>query len=187
MAHELVVDWLEATALGLPGRLGLARAPGAWWPGRPLVGDAALADDLAALVHQHQARLLVTLLERREMARLGDLAGEAKRLSLAWLHHPIPDMRPPRSPRAVLPVVERLLEELGAGRSAVVHCWAGLGRTGTVAACLLVARGRRAAEALAAVRAVRAGAVQTAGQEAFVAEFEADWLLRLVRQAARRR
>jgi len=187
MAHELTVDWLGPAELGLPGRLGLTRAPGAWWPGRPLVGDAALADDLAALVYQHEARLLVTLLERREITRLGDLKGEAKRLALDWLHHPIPDMRPPRSPRAILSVVERLLEEVGAGRSAVVHCWAGLGRTGTVAACVLVARGRRAAEAVAAVRAVRPGAVQTGEQEAFVAEFEAAWLARQARLAARRR
>lgn len=181
MPHELTVDWLRADDLGLPGRLGLTRAPGAWWPGRPMVGDAALADDLAALVYQHRARLLVTLLERREIARLGDLKGEARRLSLAWLHHPIPDMRPPRSPRAVLPVVERLLAEAEAGRSAVVHCWAGLGRAGTVASCALVARGRGADEAIAAVRAVRPGAVQTAEQAAFVGEFEAAWRARRAR------
>lgn len=187
MAHEQAVDWLGAADLGLPGRLGLTRAPGAWWPGRPLVGDAALADDLATLVYQHGARLLVTLLERREIARLGDLKREAGRLSLAWLHHPIPDMRPPRSPRAIVPVVERLVAEATAGRSAVIHCWAGLGRTGTVAACVLVARGRPAAEAIAAVRAVRPGAVQTEAQAAFVTEFAIFWLDRLVRQGARRR
>lgn len=187
MSHELTVDWLGAGELGLPGRLGLTRAPGAWWPGRPLVGDAALADDLGTLVYQHGARLLVTLLERREIARLGDLKGEARRISLEWLHHPIPDMRPPRSPRAVLPVVERLLAEVEGGHSAVVHCWAGLGRTGTVVACALVARGRRAADAIAAVRAVRPGAVQTEEQAAFVAEFEAFWLERRLREAARRR
>lgn len=173
MSRELTVDWLGAAELGLPGRLGLTRAPGAWWPGRPMVGEVALADDLATLYFQHGARLLVTLLERREIERVGDLRGEARRLSLAWLHHPIPDMRPPRSPRAILPVVERLLAEAEAGRSAVVHCWAGLGRTGTVAACALVARGRGAGEAVAAVRAVRPGAVQTGEQEAFVSEFEA--------------
>jgi ADP-ribosyl-[dinitrogen reductase] hydrolase len=181
MAGELGVDWLGAELLGLPGRIGLTRAPGAWWAGRPMVGDAALLEDLHALVHRHGARLLVTLLEPHEIARLGDLGGAARRLSLPWLHHPIPDMRPPRSPRAVRPVVARLLAEAGAGHAAVVHCWAGLGRTGTVAACALVARGRAAGEAVAAVRAVRPGAVQTGEQEAFVAEFEAAWRRRPAR------
>jgi protein-tyrosine phosphatase len=53
----------------------------------------------------------------------------------------------------------------------VVHCWGGLGRSGTIAAACLVARGAGAEEAIAAVRAARPGAVQTAAQELFVADF----------------
>lgn len=54
----------------------------------------------------------------------------------------------------------------------MVHCRGGLGRTGTVAACVLVALGDHTAEeAICAVRAARRGTVQTREQEDFVRRF----------------
>jgi Protein-tyrosine phosphatase len=179
-SSTLHVDFLEPAATGLPGRLGLCAAPGGWWPGpsgRDRSADS-LGDDLSDLVHVHGASLLVTLLEAPEVVRLGDLPGEAQRVGLAWLHHPVPDMRAPRSPADLAPVVTRLDRHLSAGRTAVVHCLAGLGRTGTLAACLLAARGRSTVEALWLVRQARPGAVQTLEQERFVSAFEAYWRTR---------
>ena len=73
--------------------------------------------------------------------------------------------------RATRKLVRRLADSLGSGKNVVVHCWGGLGRAGTIAASCLVARGSSPAQALALVRATRAGAVQTAAQEQFVKEF----------------
>ncbi|WP_200306505.1 dual specificity protein phosphatase family protein, partial [Paracraurococcus ruber] len=55
----------------------------------------------------------------------------------------------------------------GGGRVAV-HCAAGLGRSGMVAAWVLTGFGMPAAAAIAAVRAARPGAIETAAQEAFI-------------------
>lgn len=177
METELHVDFLGEAHHGLPGRLGLTSAPGGWWPGRPMPGRGVdlLEDDLRLLREDHGASLLVTLLTSRELSRLGDVKRRTRALGLTWLHLPIPDMGTPRSPAAAAVVVERLSAHLGEGRTAVLHCLAGLGRTGTLAACLLVARGRGPEEAVATLRGVRPGSVQNAEQEAFVAAYQA-WL-----------
>jgi Dual specificity phosphatase, catalytic domain len=91
------------------------------------------------------------------------------------LRFAIEDMGVPREAESerfqtfVQDVVRRLEED----QNVVVHCRGGLGRTGTLAACVLVALGRHAAdEAIAAVREARKGTVQTREQEDFVCLFE---------------
>jgi len=54
------------------------------------------------------------------------------------------------------------------GQSIVVHCRGGLGRTGMVAARLLVELGEKPVTALQRVRAARPGAVETVEQEEYV-------------------
>jgi len=58
-----------------------------------------------------------------------------------------------------------------AGKSTVVHCMAGLGRSGTMAACYLVSIGYSSREALDRIRALRPGSVETVEQEEAVHEF----------------
>ena len=55
-----------------------------------------------------------------------------------------------------------------AGCDVLVHCRGGLGRAGTIAARLLVELGMEPETAIASVRAVRPGAIETSDQEKFV-------------------
>jgi protein-tyrosine phosphatase len=54
-------------------------------------------------------------------------------------------------------IVADMDRELGAGRSVYVHCWGGVGRTGTVVGCWHVSRGATADDALAAIGRTRIG------------------------------
>jgi protein-tyrosine phosphatase len=57
---------------------------------------------------------------------------------------------------------------LGEGQTLAVSCHGGLGRTGTLAACLLKRAGLDAETAMTVVRRTRPGAIDHASQEAFI-------------------
>ncbi len=80
------------------------------------------------------------------------------------LHLPVTDMTAPR-PEDLERAVRFLRRHIDAGRAALVHCGAGLGRTGTVLACFLVAEGRDPEEAIRMVRRARPGSIETLEQE----------------------
>jgi atypical dual specificity phosphatase len=58
-----------------------------------------------------------------------------------------------------------------AGRKTLVHCFAGRGRSGVMAACYLVSLGWTPEEALVEVRSRRRGAVETEEQEEAVHDY----------------
>jgi ADP-ribosyl-[dinitrogen reductase] hydrolase len=63
---------------------------------------------------------------------------------------------------------KELRSMLGNGLDVLLHCRGGLGRAGTIAARLLVELGVEPLTAIAKVREVRPGAIETRDQEQFV-------------------
>jgi len=167
------VDFVEREAHGLSGQLGLTSAPGCVRPGRDPSSDRLLAEDLERLRDHYRARALVTLLEDAEMRRLciPRLREVAERIGLKSLWLPIPDGWVPAEVGPVSELADRVLAHMASGETVVVHCRAGLGRTGMVAACCLVARGRTASEAVRIVRRTRPGTVEFKAQSEFVGRF----------------
>jgi len=64
--------------------------------------------------------------------------------------------------------IDRALEK---NMGVAVHCTAGLGRTGVVLACYLVTHGLNAQNAMARVRRLRPGSIETEEQAQAVEEF----------------
>lgn len=131
----------------------------------------SLEADLRALESVGTAGV-ATLVERREMRRLGitDLPRLARAAGMDWWHLPIRNMAAPddafEAPwQDAGREIHALLEQ---GRSVALHCHGGLGRTGTVAARLLIEMGVAPVEAMERVRRARPGSIETRAQELYL-------------------
>jgi protein-tyrosine phosphatase len=65
----------------------------------------------------------------------------AKSHGMGFISFPIEDRKTPTSEQNVAQLVEKMDAKLSQGQNLVVHCRQGVGRSGLIAACLLVTRG----------------------------------------------
>lgn len=131
------------------GRLALAA--------RPRGGDW-LKDELASW-KVAGVDTVVSLLTRDEECelKLQDEARDAKAQGMTFLSLPIPDRQVPDSEASLSSTVQLMDEALSSGKNVLVHCRQGIGRTGLIAASLLINKGwepEAAIELLSAVRGI---------------------------------
>lgn len=155
----------------IDGALAGCSLPGQRGRGAPAAGTASLEQDLAWLRSQGIGALL-SLTE----APLDEQA--IRRASLAAAHLPVPDLRAP-APEQFISALQFIDRQRAEGRAIAVHCLAGQGRTCTVLAAYLIRAGHTAPAAIASVRAVCPGAIESPEQVHALAAFAAgrDWLL----------
>ena len=87
------------------------------------------------------------------------------------IHIPIKDMTPPTMEQ-VGTFIRAITDAHKQGKNAVVHCFAGRGRTGTMLACWLLAKTEMTVEqAIKFVRDKRPGSIETEDQENFIQRY----------------
>jgi protein-tyrosine phosphatase len=122
---------------------------------RPRGGDW-LKDDISKWGRAGVDSVLSLLTPEEE----GDLdlrgeAGEVRAQGMIFSSLPIPDRQIPKSESKLAEVLESITSDLSAGKNVLVHCRQGIGRSGLVAACLLVKKGMSPGAAVDAVSAAR--------------------------------
>jgi atypical dual specificity phosphatase len=150
-----------------------------WVVGKRLAGmprpgaRRALEHDIGFLEHEG-VDLLVSLTE--EPTDPGVLADHG----IDALHIPVKDFTAPTMDQ-MNTFVNAVRARHADGQAVGIHCTAGLGRSGTMLAAYFVSEGMTAEQALAEIRRLRPGSVETAAQERAIADY-AD-LLRTGRPA----
>jgi protein-tyrosine phosphatase len=123
--------------------------------------------------------VVVSLLTRSELDEL-DLAAEAdlsRGRGIQFWEFPIPDLGIPQSLTAARETIDRLYGGLKAGKKIAIHCRQGIGRSGLIAAGVLVVSGIDPETAFRQVSAARGLPVpETAEQK--------EWVRELARECA---
>ncbi|MFZ2360854.1 MAG: protein-tyrosine phosphatase family protein [Anaerolineae bacterium] len=124
----------------VPGRLYLHSMPGRYEPYQATV-DAVRMRGISQVV-------CLTALEEIE-GKAPDYARAVRRKDVPWQQrvYPIVDYGVPSDRASFLELVNSIAADLRRGVNILLHCAAGIGRTGTVASCVLVALGLTANEA----------------------------------------
>lgn len=127
------------------GALWLGSMPGRFEPWNAFEAQARRA----------RLALVVCLTPRSELAELSPAYHTAVvegTVPFRWLHLAMPNFGVPEDPAVFRHEVRQIAAALRQGDAVLLHCAAGLGRTGSTAACVLKALGLDTEEALRRIR-----------------------------------
>lgn len=152
---------------GLAGKLIFTPCPG--------TKESSLEQALSVL-KEAGAAAVISLMPHHELTTNGaeQTAEQCQALGLGWYHLPVADEQVPQQDfdagwKASGPAI---LEQLRGGQSLAIHCKGGSGRTGLIAARILIEAGIVRAEAIALVQALRPKAIQHPAHVSWISQFD---------------
>ncbi len=132
--------------------------------GMPRPGIVTSYEDDLSFLSEQGIDLLVSLTVQPINAEF------LKEYQIESLHLPVEDFHPPTQEQ-LKTFVAATRETIDSGGAVGVHCTAGMGRTGTFLATYLVSLGHTPDDAIAEIRRLRPGSIETADQEAAIREY----------------
>ncbi|UTW10891.1 cyclin-dependent kinase inhibitor 3 family protein [Marinobacterium rhizophilum] len=133
-------------------------------------------DDALDTLKAAGASALLTLMPAEELARnqAENLPEQCKQRGIEWFHLPVEDDQAPAAPfqlawKAHRQHIRQLLIE---GKNIAIHCKGGSGRTGLIAAQLLIECGVPLQQAIDKVQALRPRAIQSTDHVNYIRQLE---------------
>ena len=120
----------------IPGRFAAGEYPGAKEPEFAATKLKTLLD--TGINH------FIDLTETKELVPYVEIAREKARSlgrTVGWERHPIVDLSVPSNPEQMVNIIDAIDAARRDGKIIYIHCWGGVGRTGTVVGCWLVRHG----------------------------------------------
>ncbi|GAU82748.1 phosphatase [Bosea sp. BIWAKO-01] len=132
--------------------------------------DADQQEQVLDILKSRGTTLLVSLLDQTECDADDSehLRRAAERRGIRLVRAPIPDFSAPDETLDWPRLAQAILGELSFGRGVAFCCLAGYGRSGMMAARVLIETGLPPRDAIAAVRAVRPGAIESEAQVSYL-------------------
>ena len=129
-----------------------------WLPGAKFAAGPYPGFDVETIVMLIDAgvRAFIDLTQEGELDSYDEFLEEEsarRNIEISYFRFPIPDGRAPDS-ATMHRILDAIADAHAAERITYVHCWGGIGRTGTVAGCWLIEQGYSSDEALALVQSL---------------------------------
>jgi len=143
-------------------------------PGYPLMKRDHIIEDLEEVSELNPDKIIVLLANADLIyyySTISLLFDIYKQLKIPYIHFPIGDFGVPNNLNRFNSLVRVIVSSLKEG-DVLIHCAAGKGRSGLLAACILVFGGTEAGKAIRYIRMKRLGAIETKAQEDFIYEYE---------------
>jgi protein-tyrosine phosphatase len=154
---SVVISGVPGLLIGADGTLGLC--------------EKTLAHEMARLKRQGVATL-VGLVDDDELGSVAyeDIAEAAQGVGVTSIRLPLRDFAVPTPAQEEewAGIKDHAVRLFRQGQSLAIHCMAGIGRSGTMAGCLLVHLGMAPQQALARIRALQPEALETEEQLAYL-------------------